>query len=800
MNSNEKAKITKEKKENNPTDNSNAKKEFPKDPNIFETTYEKVLSIINKVKDFIKKNSKTSQQLIEDLEWVIKVITNKSLYTYEVNKSKVTRRNTEMNTFINFVTKYNEEILELNKKHILVSSIFNISKKGEILNKPSLCLKKILPDELKHLDYQKEKEKNERRKISINQIGNVILKLYYKGLEQQKKEKEEKEKAEKEKIDKIQVRTEKKEGKKEEKKEVKTEKKEEKKEVKTEKKEEKKDKKEKAIKIEKVDLFKKYKKFGKKEIKPNSHVLHNSNSNIMPINNTSQIKKINKMNTSKYNNLKRISMDDYMYKKKSNEIRKKIKNKEKDEMESNLCNSHKKDKANDKSQILLNKNLSLTSIKKAMENYYITHINLLESKNKRKSKSIYLDKELNTDQSTIKLNISHKLNIDKNKKYIQINNNSKSKNKPVKIEERIHISSLIDNYFNEIRNITDKDFDIFEFKKKVGYKNVLPIMCYVLLKTLGLLDSKIISLNKLSPFLYTVSDGYKESTLYHNALHGADVTQSLTLFVIQTNAEEISESTVLDLLGLAISAMGHDLGHPGYNNNFHVNASTDLALTYNDSSCLENFHTSFLFKILKKEENNIFEKLGTQNYKSIRKRMISQILATDMANHGEVVSLIRAKIKSSEEELGPGNFNLLSGNEKSKFFEQQMLFNYLIHAADLGHNCKKFEISIKWIEVLCEEFWRQGDMEKSKGIDVSFLCDRDKIDVPASQIGFLRGFILTTFDCLTMMFPIMKYTIENTENNIKTWQEYSAQKRVTGWTPEKKTKNEKNKEKEKSTN
>ena len=60
--------------------------------------------------------------------------------------------------------------------------------------KPSLILKKILPDELKKMNYQEEKEKKERKKSSINAIGNVLLNLYYKGLERQKKEKEEKEK------------------------------------------------------------------------------------------------------------------------------------------------------------------------------------------------------------------------------------------------------------------------------------------------------------------------------------------------------------------------------------------------------------------------------------------------------------------------------------------------------------------------------------------------------------------------------------------------------------------------------
>jgi len=114
------------------------------------------------------------------------------------------------------------------------------------------------------------------------------------------------------------------------------------------------------------------------------------------------------------------------------------------------------------------------------------------------------------------------------------------------------IQSLIDKYFNEIKGITDKDFNIFAFKKIVGYRNVLPIMGHIILKTLGLYESNIISLKRLDSFLYAVSDGYKETTLYHNSLHGADITQSLCIFFINSNAEEISEMTVLDLLGMII--------------------------------------------------------------------------------------------------------------------------------------------------------------------------------------------------------------------------------------------------------
>ena len=46
---------------------------------LFETTYEKVLFIINKVKDYIKSKSYSENKLIEELDWVIKVISDRSL-------------------------------------------------------------------------------------------------------------------------------------------------------------------------------------------------------------------------------------------------------------------------------------------------------------------------------------------------------------------------------------------------------------------------------------------------------------------------------------------------------------------------------------------------------------------------------------------------------------------------------------------------------------------------------------------------------------------------------------------------
>ena len=158
-----------------------------------------------------------------------------------------------------------------------------------------------------------------------------------------------------------------------------------------------------------------------------------------------------------------------------------------------------------------------------------------------------------------------------------------------------------------------------------------------------------------------------------------------------------------------------------------------------------------------------------------------------------VLSCVKAKISDLEtnnnlEVNKYRNFQFLSGNEKTKFDEQQMMLDYLIHTADLGHNTKKFEISIQWVELLTKEFWNQGDIEKEKNLSVSFLCDRNDVDVPQSQVGFLKAFIFSTFDILVKMFPSLQFTLDNANNNLKEWQNLLDQKRKRGWTPNKKDK------------
>ena len=810
-----------EEKENN-TDN---KRESKNKEVIFETAYEKVLFIINKVKEFIKKASSTENKLIQELDWVIKIIASKSLYTYEIVKEELIKQNEEYNKYINFVKKYSEEIIQMNKKHDIVSGILQIRKKGEILLKPSLFLKKM-----DKMDIIEEMKSNNNKSNFVSTFGNYILNLY--NAKNKKNVNEKKDSNFNNNSDNNNSNS---ENKKEDNKNVINEIINENEEVIDDtidnNNNEEKKKENNNNEIYKYILPKEKKVICEKE---------NSDRNINVNINGQKIKILNKnMNYKSKSNSKLINPNSQeIHRKKYKEFIRLTKNEQnnfnhiKNFMKNYYLNFAFNDQLMsngypylikaDFNIIKQNNNINLMPINNYYKRYrssneknynlYINNkprffpfkINNNKSKNNyAKNNIVSLSVQANNDLNEEKLENSNKTS----KKYLKTekmqsqspelkekkvtinenqpldsNNLNKSKNKINtsirKKRESVPLVTFINEHINDVKDITSFDFNIFELKKKIGYDNILPIMGFAVLKTLGLADNKIISIKKLKPFLKSVSNSYLKTTLYHNSLHGADVTQSLMVFFLNSNSEEICETTVLDLLGMIISAMGHDLGHPGLNNGFHINASTELGITYNDKSCLENFHSAYLFRILRKEENNILEKFSVQNYKTIRKRMISQILATDMANHGENISLIRSKIKSRQYQE---KFLFLSGNDKTKFEEQQILLDYLIHMADLGHNCKKFDISVIWIQLLCEEFWAQGDQERERGLPISFMCDRNNIDVPASQIGFLRGFILSSFDTLVEMFPKLQFTIDNAENNIKQWTKFQSEKKLLGW-------------------
>ena len=665
--------------------------------NIIVTPYERVLSIINSAKQYINLTSKSQSKLVRGLEWTIKIITSHSLYTYELKEkeliSELSEKNPEFKQFVNFVSEYNDEVIEMNKKNIIIGAK-SFEVVNELLQKPSTKLKR-------------QDNKKDASSQNLENVKTIPKKCPSEdpmtGLKKSVTKKQE------------------------------------------------------ILKV-KLDL-------SDKSPQQRKHTKSGKNIRSKGLNNCQNKKNIDISNCITSNTIANDSE-----------------------------NFNKRYQKTEKSKRIFPQfQFSSPYINKKRPSEFLKSANTEKSFHK-KLNSIAIGSSTLFPFSKKSDQEIHKLS---KKKTFTMNS---TKLRPYSF---IEMEAIMNKANFDTKSITEKEFNIFELEKIVGHKNVLPVMGRVMLDYFGLINDKIIAVNKLDNFLVSITDQYLTTTLYHNSMHGADITQSICLYFINSNAEEVCQTNVLDLLSILISALGHDIGHPGLTNNFHINSSSEMALTYNDISCLENFHLSKLFRTIRKDETNIFEKLSTQDYKTIRKRMISEILATDMANHGKIMTNIQSKIpealieqhknllnnnSNNENNLKTIKFELITGNEKTKFEEQQALLDFFIHSADLAHNTKLFHISIKWVELLSKEFWLQGDKEKSMNLPVSFLCDRNNTDIPKSQLGFIGGFIIPTFNCLITMFPTLNYTIVNANKNLAEWQKLANAHRKTGWTPPKKSK------------
>ena len=186
---------------------------------------------------------------------------------------------------------------------------------------------------------------------------------------------------------------------------------------------------------------------------------------------------------------------------------------------------------------------------------------------------------------------------------------------------------------------------------------------------------------------------------------------------------------------------------------------------------MENFHISETYKILKRQGFNIFENYDKEETNMIRKRIIQCILATDVSFHTKICVNMKLKLTNNQVELGKNVDNLVKKLESSysKFDAKQEILSLALHAADLGHNTKPFKVTQEWVNMLSEEFWTQGDLEKKENLPISFLCDRTTANMPKSQVGFIREIIIPCFQLIENMFPGTSYLITNSKENMEGW-------------------------------
>ncbi|XP_030568370.1 cAMP-specific 3',5'-cyclic phosphodiesterase isoform X4 [Drosophila novamexicana] len=257
-----------------------------------------------------------------------------------------------------------------------------------------------------------------------------------------------------------------------------------------------------------------------------------------------------------------------------------------------------------------------------------------------------------------------------------------------------------------------------------------PLTCvaYTIFQSRELLTSLMIPPKTFLNFMTTLEDHYVKDNPFHNSLHAADVTQS-TNVLLNTPALE-GVFTPLEVGGALFAACIHDVDHPGLTNQFLVNSSSELALMYNDESVLENHHLAVAFKLLQNQGCDIFCNMQKKQRQTLRKMVIDIVLSTDMSKHMSLLADLKTMVETKKV---AGSGVLLLDNYTDRI---QVLEN-LVHCADLSNPTKPLSLYKRWVALLMEEFFLQGDKERESGMDISPMCDRHNATIEKSQVGFI---------------------------------------------------------------
>lgn len=295
--------------------------------------------------------------------------------------------------------------------------------------------------------------------------------------------------------------------------------------------------------------------------------------------------------------------------------------------------------------------------------------------------------------------------------------------------------------------LRDWNFDVWSYSEE----ELLPL-CEEMFEEFQLIDRFQIPREKLRNLLTDINQNYKKNP-YHNFRHAFDVTQ--TVYLILTNANAASLLGYLEIMAILVAALMHDLGHPGVNNVFQVSTGSQLALTYNDKSVLENYHCSMAFSLLRKPENNIFCNLTQEQCQQVRTMIISSILATDLVLHMEI--------------MGKWNACIVAGFAKDNKDHRNLLLQIILKCADIANPAKNFAQAKHWAIMVQEEFFAQGDKEKEKNLPVSPFMDRDKPALPRMQINFIEYLVQPLFSSLRTLMPDLSKLCDTLQDNKQKW-------------------------------
>lgn len=320
-----------------------------------------------------------------------------------------------------------------------------------------------------------------------------------------------------------------------------------------------------------------------------------------------------------------------------------------------------------------------------------------------------------------------------------------------------------DEWSNKLKPTDENDIGSWNYNIYQLDINGLILLSYEIVRSSGLNECFAIDPRVVGHFLRT-TEGImsRHNNHYHNFRHVIDVMHGTYLMLETFNAKQYL--TDLERLALTFGAIVHDLDHPGTNNTYHSNKGTVLSIIYNDNAILENYHCARTFELFSIPECNIVSSLNATQFKEFRRLVIMEILSTDMAVHFAMkADLDKLHTRFDADYLDRKDSVLLDQKE------HDLMIKVILHGSDISNPSKSWDVCKKWSDMVIEEFFAQGDLEKSENLPVSMNCDRDTTFQDELSMNFSDFIVGPFYQSITKLLPNAFVTCDNLNKNRSQW-------------------------------
>ena len=292
----------------------------------------------------------------------------------------------------------------------------------------------------------------------------------------------------------------------------------------------------------------------------------------------------------------------------------------------------------------------------------------------------------------------------------------------------------------------------------------------------------------LKSFVRQVQKGYRAND-YHNWFHVFCVVQQVAAIFTELHVSRFFSPRQRFLL--MVSALVHDLGHPGNSNDFEINSKSLLAIRYDGKSVLENFHVDQAFDILKSTDSyDLFIGWTDEDRFEAHRFIKVCVLATDMAGHRslheEILQLLSSKntiTTNSSNTTTTSNSNTNDSNSPESqahstldisFSDEErlVLAKSILHAADISNSVRPFPTAMRLSQCVVSEFNKQAANEESLGLPASLhMKPMDHVSFCRSECGFAQFVARPFFTALYDGFPYAdRSALAAIDANIDHWQ------------------------------